>query len=305
MSVLDAETTATIRASLEQVFVGEPSAITDALGELGWSEVVEADPVTAQTLLFGAQGRALAASRLLDEVALAALDEGFTVDRTAVAYGDILLGAVEDVDTIVLLDVDRAAVATAADAGTHVRSSSGFDPGGSWQVLDRAEVPSVPLELEPDAVAAAVAAVRLALTAEIIGACETALEMCVRHTTAREQYGRPLATFQVVRHALAESHAAVELTRATLTGAQDADPALAPLAARVAKHRAGATHALVMRHAIQVHGAMGLTLESDVHRAVTRAAALDSLMGSHHYLARQLGHDLVSGAQPPLPIVEI
>lgn len=305
MNVLDAETTATIAASLEQVFVGEPSAIPDALSELGWSEVVDADPLTARTLLFEAQGRALATSRLLDDVALRALGDHFTADATAVAYRGVTLGALDDVDQVVLLDDDTATVATAHDAAQRLRRAAGFDRGGQWQVIDRAAVPSVPIEVDSPTISAAVAAARLALTAELIGVCQTALDTAIRHTTAREQYGRPLATFQVVRHALAESYAAVEHARATLREAQLAEPTLAPLAARVAKHRAGATRALVMRHAIQVHGAMGLTLESDVHRAVTRGAALDALLGSHHDLAERLGRDLLSGAQVPAPIVAI
>jgi alkylation response protein AidB-like acyl-CoA dehydrogenase len=59
-----------------------------------------------------------------------------------------------------------------------------------------------------------------------------------------------------------------------------------------------------MRHGVQVLGAMGLTRESDMHRFVTRAAALDALFGGHRALTGALGADLLAGADP-LPVVEI
>ncbi len=52
----------------------------------------------------------------------------------------------------------------------------------------------------------------------------------------------------------------------------------------------------MLRHTVQVLGAMGLTLESQMHRYVTRAVALDALLGDHRSLARATGADLLAGA---------
>src|SRR6202035_457768 len=104
--------------------------------------------------------------------------------------------------------------------------------------------------------------------AEIIGVCAAALAIAVEHTSARVQYGRQIATFQAVRHRLSEAHVAIESTRSVLAMAWDAQdaPDGGERAARVAKLRAGWAQAEVMRHATQVCGAMGLSLEHRMHR---------------------------------------
>ena len=284
MTALDAQTLASVRVSLDEVLAGTPGDLSSELAELGWADVVEADRETAAVLLFGAQGRALASTRLLDDVVTHALG---SPEGTVVAYAGILLGRPEEgTEQVVAFDENAAAVLPITEVSGRLRPVRGFD--------------------RVTTLALAVAAARRALTAEIVGVCETALAMAVSHTTVRHQYGRPLASFQAVRHALAEAHAAIENTRATLeaAGVADAPVATVARAARVAKHRAGTTQALVMRHVVQVHGAMGLTLESDVHRAVTRAAALDVLLGSSRELSTRLGLDLLSGA-PAEPIAAI
>jgi len=303
MTALDAQTLASVRVSLDEVLAGTPGDLSSELAELGWADVVEADRETAAVLLFGAQGRALASTRLLDDVVTHALG---SPEGTVVAYAGILLGRPEEgTEQVVAFDENAAAVLPITEVSGRLRPVRGFDRVTTWHRLDTT-ASGEPLDVSAKTLALAVAAARRALTAEIVGVCETALAMAVSHTTVRHQYGRPLASFQAVRHALAEAHAAIENTRATLeaAGVADAPVATVARAARVAKHRAGTTQALVMRHVVQVHGAMGLTLESDVHRAVTRAAALDVLLGSSRELSTRLGLDLLSGA-PAEPIAAI
>jgi alkylation response protein AidB-like acyl-CoA dehydrogenase len=78
----------------------------------------------------------------------------------------------------------------------------------------------------------------------------------------------------------------------------------AGIAAALAKVRAGRAQAECMRTGVQVLGAMGLTRESDMHRHVTRAAALDALLGSRQALTERIGTDLMAGAPMP-PVVGI
>jgi alkylation response protein AidB-like acyl-CoA dehydrogenase len=129
--------------------------------------------------------------------------------------------------------------------------------------------------------------------------------MAVAHTSSREQYGRPIASFQAVRHRLAEAHVWITAARTTVETAWTlAGGDGAAWAARIAKLRAGRAQADVLRHTVQVLGAMGLTLESDMHRHVTRAAALDALLGDHRSLAEAAGADLLAGADAR-PLAEI
>jgi alkylation response protein AidB-like acyl-CoA dehydrogenase len=127
------------------------------------------------------------------------------------------------------------------------------------------------------------------------------LELARQHSLSREQFGRPIASFQAVRHRLAESHVAITEIGSTLDAAWADGGAWA---ATIAKLRAGRAQAEVMRHAVQVLGAMGLTGESEMHRYVARADALDALLGGHRMLAEQVGRALLSGA-PTHPVVEV
>ncbi|HVW45057.1 MAG TPA: acyl-CoA dehydrogenase family protein, partial [Amycolatopsis sp.] len=136
---------------------------------------------------------------------------------------------------------------------------------------------------------------------EISGVCQAALDLAAGHTSARVQYGRPIASFQAVRHRLAECHVAIADIASILDAAWADGGAWA---AAIAKVRAGRAQAEVMRHGVQVLGAMGLTGESEMHRYVTRAAALDALLGGHRLLTGRIGRTLLSGA-PADPVVEV
>src|SRR5690606_8608944 len=112
-----------------------------------------------------------------------------------------------------------------------LRPLGGFDRHSAWQVA----VGPLP---EGERVAgdwtAAEASGRRAVSAEIVGVCRAALDLAVHYTRDRRQYGRPLGSFQAVRHQLAEAYAAIEAAASALSAAWSvaADPALAPWAAR-------------------------------------------------------------------------
>lgn len=302
----DTETLELLATSLREVFTAHPDAagVAAALAELGWDEVSASDPAAANTLLFAEQGRALAISRLLDDVVLRELTPALptATGRRAVLYRHeghaLLLGPVDDHAELVSID-GAGNVGLLVSQDLSARPVRGFDPGSGWLCVD--EIPPARPGAAGNAGQRAVAAARRALSAEIIGICAAALDSAVAHTTVRSQYGRPLATFQAVRHRLAESHVSIEAARAALAAAWADDSVWT---ARLAKQRAGQAQAEVMRHAVQVFGAMGLSQENDLHRRVTRAAALDLLLGSHTAQAEQVGADLLAGADL-LRVVEI
>jgi hypothetical protein len=210
----------------------------------------------------------------------------------------LLLGPLDDVTELVTID-GAGDVGILAAESISARPIRGFDPGSGWLSVDVID-PVRPLPVG-DAGQRAVAAARRALSAEIIGICTAALDSAVAHTTSRIQYGRQLATFQAVRHRLAESYVAVEAARAALAAAW-ADGGV--WSAQLAKLRAGQAQAEVMRHAVQVFGAIGLSQEHELHRRVTRAAALDLLLGGHSAQADEVGAALLAGADL-IPVVEI
>jgi len=319
-----------LAGSLREVLAESPdgSGLGAALAELGWGEVLADDPAGATTLLFVEHGRALATSRVLDDVLLAELAPSLPPPGagTRVPFyplgtaapvtpgaplAGLLLGGLDGVTEVVVpVMIDRRVELALVPAGlvtAVARPAGGFDPASRW-LLVAGVVDGLTERALPDGGAweRAVAAGRRALTAEIIGVCAAALAMAVEHTSARVQYGRQIATFQAVRHRLSEAHVAIESTRSVLAAAWAAfaHPDGGVGAARLAKLRAGWAQAEVMRHALQVCGAMGLSLEHPLHRHVSRAAALDALLGGHRALTAQLGADLLAGADLD-PVVQI
>ncbi len=119
----------------------------------------------------------------------------------------------------------------------------------------------------------------VAIAAECVGAAQRVLELVVEHLLVRTQFGRPLGSFQALRHRVADLTVLVEAARSTTwyaAGEPDDVTVAAPLA------RALASEALVTvaGEAIQLFGGIGFTWEHDAHlyfkRAWTTALAADS-----------------------------
>lgn len=327
---LDPATGELLAGSVRELFASltDGRRLGNELDELGWADVLAEEPAWATTVLFTEHGRSLASSRALDDVLLAELSPVLPAasgprallhpdpaDADVPAPSDgllrgLLLSDLTDVAEVVVPvstpDGVALLVLPAAALEDHLSSAAAFDPAIGWQRVAEAPVPAGPPPVPATAEwEQAVATGHRALAAELIGTSEVALAMAVEHTSARFQYGRAIASFQAVRHRLSEAHVAIASARSMLDAAWlAADRPDGPWAARLAKIRAGRAQAEVMRHGVQVLGAMGLTRESDMHRFVTRAAALDALLGGHRTLTGALGADLLAGADP-LPVVEI
>ncbi|MDX1511694.1 MAG: acyl-CoA dehydrogenase family protein [Nitriliruptorales bacterium] len=137
------------------------------------------------------------------------------------------------------------------------------------------------------------------LCAELTGVSERALEMATEYAGQRVQFGRPIGSFQAVKHIAAEMLQQLELARvgahyaawASDTEAEDREQAAA-----MAKAYAGEAAVAVTGDAIQIHGAVGFTWEARVHLLYKRAKVNDLLLGQQSW-QRQRVADLVLG--PP------
>ncbi|MGW0583297.1 acyl-CoA dehydrogenase family protein [Streptomyces sp. NPDC002920] len=121
------------------------------------------------------------------------------------------------------------------------------------------------------------------LAATAVGACRRILDLVLTHVRQRAQFGRPLGSFQAVKHKAADMHVAIERARAlthfaALTIAED-DPRRTR-AAHMAKAAAGECQRLVFRHGLQLFGAMGFTWENELQYHLKRAQACDLLLGT-------------------------
>jgi alkylation response protein AidB-like acyl-CoA dehydrogenase len=135
------------------------------------------------------------------------------------------------------------------------------------------------------------------------------LALARSHALDRVQFGRPLASFQAVRHRLAETLVALEGAEAALAAADALAGASAAgglagaggdeLAALLAKAAAGQAALTAARHCQQVLGGIGFTAEHGLNRHVRRALVLDGLLGSARELTREAGARLVAERSAP------
>jgi len=109
-------------------------------------------------------------------------------------------------------------------------------------------------------------------------------ELAVTFAKERQQFDRPIGSFQAVKHILADTAVRVEVTRAAVHAAAVHldDPVVGDVrrAVSVAKLLAGEAAVLNGKAATQVHGGMGFTWEVDVHLALKRAWVLDTHFGN-------------------------
>jgi acyl-CoA dehydrogenase len=107
----------------------------------------------------------------------------------------------------------------------------------------------------------------LARAVQLTGAAERALDLTLRHTTEREQFGRPLSRFQAVQQSLAELAGEVAVMRAATDAALTTPTDVAVAAAKTVTSQSAGT---VARIAHQLLGAIGFTDEHPLHRVTTR-----------------------------------
>jgi alkylation response protein AidB-like acyl-CoA dehydrogenase len=140
----------------------------------------------------------------------------------------------------------------------------------------------------PGAVDRLLAATRVALAADGLGACERAIEMAVAYAKQRVQFGRPIATFQAVKHLCAEMVAELEPARALVWYAAHAFDEAARGAAAFEEAALLALHAKahlaevgtgIVRTATEVHGGIGFTSEYDLHLWFKRVGLDRQLLG--------------------------
>ena len=128
----------------------------------------------------------------------------------------------------------------------------------------------------------------LAVTAEMVGAAEAALQLTVDYARQRTQFGEPIGRFQGVKHPLAEMYVELESFRSLCYYAAwqlDHAPAEAPLSVSRAKALASDAFARIGLDAIQLHGAIGYTWEYDAQLFLKRARWARPAFGDadHHY----------------------
>jgi alkylation response protein AidB-like acyl-CoA dehydrogenase len=138
-------------------------------------------------------------------------------------------------------------------------------PGQGWALLDRI-----------------VDRGKVGLCAEMCGGAQRVLEMSVEYAKVREQFGKPIGSFQAIQHKCANMLVEVESSKSVTYYAAWAvanDVAEAPLAAAMAKSYCSDAYRHVSGEGIQIHGGIGFTWEHDMHLYFKRAKSSEVTFG--------------------------
>jgi alkylation response protein AidB-like acyl-CoA dehydrogenase len=134
-------------------------------------------------------------------------------------------------------------------------------------------------EVFPGAARTVVRTMRLLAAAEAVGGLAACTEMATTYAAAREQFGRPIGSFQAVKHHCADMLVDTELAVAVTWDAARADGPEAELAVTMAAGCVLPAYQRVALQNVQVHGGIGYTWEHDAHLYVRRATLLQTFAG--------------------------
>jgi alkylation response protein AidB-like acyl-CoA dehydrogenase len=119
--------------------------------------------------------------------------------------------------------------------------------------------------------------------AEVVGILQTVFDFTVAWALDRHTFGRPLASYQALKHRFADMKMWLEACRATTTAAVAAISARSPeagLSASIAKSYVGEMAPQVVQGCVQMHGGIGVTWEHDLHLYLRRVALYRSMFGT-------------------------
>ncbi|TML60107.1 MAG: acyl-CoA dehydrogenase [Actinobacteria bacterium] len=275
---------ATVRALAPQA--GVDRALWRELADAGvFSLRADGMGATDAVLVFEELGRALVPGPLVwSHLAAGLVDGAATGERVvggALVGGEpLLVEHLDALDALLVLDGDRVRLVDrgAVDGVPVPRPLDPLTPLHHVESLPRGE-----------AVGGADVAARLQLdgaalvAASLLGIAEAVTDMAVAYAKQREQFGRPIGSFQAVKHLLADMLTRTEVARAAVyaAGVTLHDPGVGDPARAVAgaKLIAGEAAFVNGKACIQVHGGMGFTWEVDAHLYLKRARVLDTVFG--------------------------
>ncbi len=143
----------------------------------------------------------------------------------------------------------------------------------------------------------------VALAAESTGIAQRTMEMAVEYAKDRQQFGRPIGSYQAVSHRCAQMLLETENARSAVYGAAwaaDAEPESLPTAASMAKSYASDAGWRVPDASLQVHGGIGFTWEHDLHFFLKRGKANAAMFGDAKWHRERVADAVLSKAAEPV-----
>lgn len=185
-------------------------------------------------------------------------------------------------------------------AGVEVTEVASMDPSTRYAAIDFAVEPGQLLTIAQGDAAAALmrdvrTCLRLALAGQLCGLAVRLASIATEYARTREQFGRPIGSFQAVKHLLADIAVRVTSLHNLCTTVMDEleNEALEVLSL-VAKARAAEAARQVSHDALQVLGGIGFTWEHDLHLYLKQVHSLVGVYGDERELAALLGRHLIA-----------
>ncbi|MCU1717559.1 acyl-CoA dehydrogenase family protein [Pseudomonas sp. 5P_3.1_Bac2] len=142
----------------------------------------------------------------------------------------------------------------------------------------------------------------LSVAGQLVGLAQRMLDLSVDYVAQRKQFGKPIGSFQAVKHHLADVATQIEFAKPVLyRAAHGLARGEADVDVRISHARLACCEAswLAARHGIQVHGAMGYTWEVDLQMFMKRAWALDNAWGDRALHKTRIDQHLLGAALLP------
>ncbi|SNT58495.1 Acyl-CoA dehydrogenase [Actinomadura meyerae] len=195
------------------------------------------------------------------------------------AAASVLLVLAEGRDGPTLFAVETEA------PGVRVRALPALDQTRGLARVDLADAPATPVSAPGrgrDVLTLALSHAEVLLASEMVGGAQACLDMSVAYAKVREQFGRPIGSFQAIKHKCAEVLVELEGARAMTRYAAwcaEAAPHELGEAAAIAKATAADAYFRAAAENLQIHGGIGVTWEHDAHLYFKRAKASLMLFG--------------------------
>jgi alkylation response protein AidB-like acyl-CoA dehydrogenase len=269
-----------------------PAEVAVAVEELG--RVLLPSPYLSTAVVALALASQTAAERYLPGLAAGSLVGALALDADVTAAGGTVSGVARNVvdgalASLLLVRVGDRLLAVEAAAAT-VEPLETLDQTRRQALVRFDRAPALPA----GPVAPVTALHRVLLAAECVAAARHCLEVTVDYLKTRRQFGRPVGSFQALKHRAADLAVAVESAHATARAAvwtAASDPAaLATLAPLAALH-CSRTFVRVAAEMIQLHGGIGFTWEHEAHLYFKRAKSTQLLLGPVSALRTEIGRE--------------
>ncbi len=206
----------------------------------------------------------------------------------ATVEGEFLLLEADDADHALVVDEGGAAL-LALSSLEQVGKERCVDPTldlSEWRASQGRATCFVPADRDAIFLRGA-----LLTSAMLLGIAEATLQRSVDYAQGREQFGKPIGSFQAIKHYCAEMSIRCECVRAMLYYASitlQQQPGAGPFDTHSLKALAIDAAQANASTAVQVHGGMGYTQEMDIHLFVKRSQVLETLFGSERFHLREL-----------------